>query len=736
MQLKPPTRAKFSQRFMPIGECDSYCALIPGLPEDLAKICLALVPRSQFPVMGSVSKRWMSFLESKEFIAVRKEVGKLEEWVYVLTADAGSKGSHWEVLGCSGQKHSPLPPMPGPTKAGFGVVVLDGKLFVIAGCAADHGKECVSDEVYRYDSCLNRWVELSKMNVARCDFACAEVNGMIYVAGGFGPNGDSLSSVEVYDPEQNKWTLIESLRRPRWGCFACSFEGKLYVMGGRSSFTIGNSRFVDVYNPNNHTWGEVKNGCVMVTANAVLDKKLFCIEWKNQRSLAVFNPADNSWQKVPVPLTGSQLSPIPKLCKSSRKEGGGCHVSHGMPPSFLQRSPCCPVIASAMVDEEERQWRSLPGGGDGVNGKVSSDPPREKLVGTPSPGAKKPFAPPREVPPQVTHTLPPEKMEIFSSLNHWAEHSILPFLKPVEESWQPQDHLPDPRSESFHDEVRELRERAGGLPDDYLVCLVGDMVTEEALPTYQTMLNTLDGGVRDETGASATSWAVWTRAWAAEENRHGDLMNKYLYLTGRVDTRQVEKTIQYLIGSGMDPRTENDPFMGYIYTTFQERATFISHGNTARHAKRHGDATLARICGTIAADEKRHEAAYARIVDKLFEVDPDYTVRAFAAMMRKKVAMPAHLMYDGHDDRLFGHFSAVAQRLGVYTAADYAGILEFLVRRWNVAGLATGLSGEGRRAQDFVCSLGPRFRKLEERAQATAKRAPAAVPFSWIHGRQ
>ncbi|XP_015689398.2 acyl-[acyl-carrier-protein] desaturase 3, chloroplastic-like [Oryza brachyantha] len=358
-------------------------------------------------------------------------------------------------------------------------------------------------------------------------------------------------------------------------------------------------------------------------------------------------------------------------------------------------------------------------------------------VGSPrAGGANKRFAPRREVAAQVTHTLPPEKKEVFESLEPWAADSVLPFLRPVEESWQPQDHLPDPCSGSFHDEVRELRERAAELPDDYLVCLVGDMVTEEALPTYQTMLNTLDGGVRDETGAGASSWAVWTRAWAAEENRHGDLMNKYLYLTGRVDMRQIEKTIHYLIGSGMDPRTENDPYMGYIYTTFQERATFISHGNTARHAKRHGDVALARICGTVAADEKRHEAAYARIVAKLFEVDPDYTVRAFAAMMRKTVAMPAHLMHDGRDDRLFHHFSAVAQRLGVYTAADYAAILEFLVARWDVAGLASGLSGEGRRAQDFVCSLGPRFRRLEERAQAAAKRAPAAAPFSWIHGRQ
>jgi hypothetical protein len=46
------------------------------------------------------------------------------------------------------------------------------------------------------------------------------------------------------------------------------------------------------------------------------------------------------------------------------------------------------------------------------------------------------------------------------------------------------------------------------------------MVTEEALPTYMTMLNTLDG-VRDETGASQTPWGIWTRAWTAEENRWG-----------------------------------------------------------------------------------------------------------------------------------------------------------------------------------------------------------------------
>ncbi|XVF29581.1 hypothetical protein REPUB_Repub15cG0133300 [Reevesia pubescens] len=346
---------------------------------------------------------------------------------------------------------------------------------------------------------------------------------------------------------------------------------------------------------------------------------------------------------------------------------------------------------------------------------------------------KKAFMPRKEVHVQVTHSMSPQKIEIFKSLENWAENNVLIHLKPVEKCWQPQDFLPDPASDGFYEQVEEIRERAKEVPDDYFVALVGDMITEEALPTYQTMLNTADG-VRDETGACLTSWAIWIRAWTAEENRHGDLLNKYLYLSGRVDMRQIEKTIQYLIGSGMDPKTENNPYLGFIYTSFQERATFISHRNTSRQAKQHGDIKLAQICGLIAADEKRHETSYTKIVEKLFEIDPDETVLAFANMMRKKITMPAHLMYDGRDENLFDHFSAVARRLGVYTATDYADIVEFLVDRWKVKEL-TGLSADGRKAQDYVCELPPRIRKLEERAQVRAKQAPS-IPFSWIFDRQ
>ncbi|KAL6321074.1 hypothetical protein AAG906_012067 [Vitis piasezkii] len=103
---------------------------------------------------------------------------------------------------------------------------------------------------------------------------------------------------------------------------------------------------------------------------------------------------------------------------------------------------------------------------------------------------------------------------------------------------------PRSRSNAFSEQVRELRDRTAELPDEYFVVLVGDMITEDALPTYQTMINTLDG-VRDETGASASPWAKWTRSWMAEENRHGDLLRTYLYLSGRVDIRMIERTGEF-----------------------------------------------------------------------------------------------------------------------------------------------------------------------------------------------
>ncbi|MGA9118906.1 MAG: acyl-ACP desaturase [Bacteroidota bacterium] len=321
------------------------------------------------------------------------------------------------------------------------------------------------------------------------------------------------------------------------------------------------------------------------------------------------------------------------------------------------------------------------------------------------------------------------RIEVIKSIEGYVGEHLDTLLKPVESSWQPTDFLPDMAKPGWEEQLEELRREAETLQDDVLVVLVGDMVTEEALPTYQTWLNRLDG-VTDGTGASETPWARWSRGWTAEENRHGDLLNRYLYLSGRVDMRAVEVTIHHLINRGFDPQTENDPYLGFIYTSFQERATKISHTNVAKLALRAGDERLHRICGTIAGDEARHEKAYKLFMTKIFEEDPVGAVSSFATMMKRKIVMPAVMMRDGIDENLFTHFSHVAQRTGVYTVKDYADIIESLVKHWNIETLPH-LSDLAAKAQDYLCGLATRYRTIAERIALDG-----SYRFSWIYDRQ
>jgi acyl-[acyl-carrier-protein] desaturase len=323
------------------------------------------------------------------------------------------------------------------------------------------------------------------------------------------------------------------------------------------------------------------------------------------------------------------------------------------------------------------------------------------------------------------------RRSVVDSMHGFVEQN-LDLLLPVEKSWQPSDFLPNLSLSNWKEELEKVRQRASALSDDLLVVLVGDMITEEALPSYQTMLNRFEG-IGDDSGISESPWAKWSRGWTSEENRHGDLLNRYLTFIGRVNIRSIEVTIQHLITRGFSIGSNSDPYEGFIYTSFQERATKISHRNVGRIAKQEGDESLHKICSTIANDEARHEEAYKRFMDKIFEIDPERAVLAFRKMMKTMVKMPAARMTDGVDPDIYEKFATVAQRLKVYTSNDYADIIEHLVARWKLTSLA-GLSGEAARAQEYLCGLADRYRKLAERAE---KRVLAEPPmkFSWIFDR-
>ncbi len=305
----------------------------------------------------------------------------------------------------------------------------------------------------------------------------------------------------------------------------------------------------------------------------------------------------------------------------------------------------------------------------------------------------------------------------------------LPLLKTVEDSWQPSDILPDMTTPHWREEIQNLRENAKSLSNEVLVVLVGNVVTEEALPSYQTWLNRASG-LGDATGVDDTPWGQWTRGWTAEENRHGDLLSRYLFLSGRVNMRSVEITTQHLLRNGFDLKSGSDPYRSIVYASFQERATKISHTNTGRAAEKCGDPHLNQMCTLIAGDEARHEEAYKRFFGFLVETSPSESVIAFADMMRQKIAMPARLMSDGTDRDVFTQFAVVAQRSGIYTTRDYAEVVQHLVDYWRI-GTLKDLSPEAAECQEYLCGLSDHYLKKADRIGTVLARLPKE-PFTWI----
>jgi acyl-[acyl-carrier-protein] desaturase len=286
------------------------------------------------------------------------------------------------------------------------------------------------------------------------------------------------------------------------------------------------------------------------------------------------------------------------------------------------------------------------------------------------------------------------------------------YLIPVEKIWQPADFLPNSESDTFFEEVKELREIAKDLPYDFWVTLVGDTITEEALPTYESWLMDVEGIDNVE----RNGWSKWIRQWTGEENRHGDLLNKYLYLSGRVNMREIEITTQHLISDGFDIGTGRDPYKNFVYTSFQELATYVSHNRVAQMAKKYGDNKLSKMCKMIAGDEMRHHHAYSEFVSAIFKIDPSEMMIAFQFMMKQKIVMPAHFLRESGEkiSTAFEQFSDSAQRIGVYTAADYIDIMQKLMSRWEIDKI-TGLTDEAEKARDYLMKLPARMTRISER---------------------
>lgn len=122
---------------------------------------------------------------------------------------------------------------------------MDNYLFVAVGCKGTDGEMTPSKQVFCYNPLTSIWKEISPMNAARPRCKLAALEGYIYAIG-----GECLSSVERYDPREDRWTFVAPLPNDTFAVAhhvtVCS--GELFVSGGTLRYMLLR------YSPKTNTW--------------------------------------------------------------------------------------------------------------------------------------------------------------------------------------------------------------------------------------------------------------------------------------------------------------------------------------------------------------------------------------------------------------------------------------------------------------------------------------------------
>jgi N-acetylneuraminic acid mutarotase len=210
----------------------------------------------------------------------------------------------------------------GLAKTGFGVGVVNDKIYVIGG--HPYGStEFTIDDVSVYDPSTDQWRSKQHMPGPLAWFGTAVYQDEIYVMGGaWGLAGSEKNDVWVYDPAANTWTIERPMPTARGGMDANVVDGKIYVVGGSAADALDSTVDVvldvnEVYDPVSDTWS-IKTPIptpVFDYASAVVDSKIYVIGGLAPNDTLImrvnlnqiYDPATDTWS-LGSPLPNNQTS--------------------------------------------------------------------------------------------------------------------------------------------------------------------------------------------------------------------------------------------------------------------------------------------------------------------------------------------------------------------------------------------------------------------------------------------
>ncbi|KAJ8925469.1 hypothetical protein NQ315_009303 [Exocentrus adspersus] len=228
-----------------------------------------------------------------------------------------------------------LPPMR-ESRGRFKIAVLDDKVFAVGG---SNGTTEL-DSVEMLDMAAGKWVKMPKLPLARSNMGVCTLDGLIYCIGRYQAGvaaynklvyaiggcdaWNCLTSVEVYNAEQDVWQPSKPIITARRGCGVAVFNNKLYVVGGSDGSHSLNS--TEIFDEQTQTW---MVGPIMTTPRAnvevaVVGDRLYAVGGFSGKTflntVEYLDMKSNEWTTfVPKGNCEALLKRKPRSRRNSRK---------------------------------------------------------------------------------------------------------------------------------------------------------------------------------------------------------------------------------------------------------------------------------------------------------------------------------------------------------------------------------------------------------------------------------
>ncbi len=214
------------------------------------------------------------------------------------------------------------------------------------------------------------WSLGAAMPLPRSEHAVAELDGKVWVLGGYPPGRLPSDLVQVYDPATSRWSLGPKLPQPIHHTHVAAAGGRLFVLGGEIEGASTGKPEIFVANVWMHdpaTGGWVARAPMPTPrgggGKAVIDGKIYVAGGRPPGGAAfeVYDPATDRWEKLPdLPTQRNHLAMVAidgKIIVAGGRTGPGATAER--------------VDTVEIYDPETRRWRRgapLPAPRGGITG--------------------------------------------------------------------------------------------------------------------------------------------------------------------------------------------------------------------------------------------------------------------------------------------------------------------------------------------------------------------------------